>query len=153
MPLLTPERVLDKVHRLHSRLNGSEGAVSFVLDEITSTDFFGDSDSVSPTTTSVSPVPIVRDVADDELREAFGSEIGPDSRFFTFVSDSLVSRNPTSTLSQRAQDFLLERANARSGRIVYNNRHYVIKGFVAKLIVAGIPVWFVVHAVAQRRSS
>lgn len=152
MPTATPDRVLDKFRRLHTRFSGSDRTVSFVKYTITAGDFWGEENTVTTLETTIDPPAIVRDQPGEDLLDAFNSGIAQDERLFIVVADSFVARTPTATLAQRAEDFILQRADGKKGGIKYGNTIYAIRRFFARPIIGSVPARFVILGVAQKKS-
>lgn len=156
MPAATPDRVLDKFTRLHTRLAGVDAIVKFILyDNTDITDPYAEPSEITldPTETDVDPQPVIKDQPDEDLAPAFGGGIGADERLFQFVTDSFVNRVPLDTLKSRAEAFLYARTgDARKGGILYGDELYIIKRFFARPILGSIPARYVVLAVRNKSS-
>lgn len=153
MPETNPDRILDKFRRLHQRLKGSGATVSILKYTNTVVDDHALPSASSTAQLTPDPQPIIEDQPGEDLLKAFGGSISPDERIFRFVSDTLVTRNPTSTLEQRAWDFLAERTGQTKGAIQYGSTLYTIMQVVVGPIIGGVPAWLTVRARAQKRKT
>lgn len=151
MPAATPDRVLNKFRKLHTKLRGSDKIVSFLKFTNTYKDPFTSQTSVVEEETLVDPQPIIKDQVDENLAASFGGAISKDQKIFIFVVDSFISRTPIDTLANRAMTFLLERSGQNIGAIKYGDDLYVITELFARPIMGSIPARFFVLGTAQKK--
>lgn len=152
MPRAEPNRVLDKFRKLHDRIGGSDRPVFFLKFTNAIQDYFKDSSYVTETTT-ISPQPVIKDQPGEDIAAAFGGGIFSDQRIFIVLADSFQARLPLDTLSQRCEDFILERTGQDRGGILYGSTIYTIERFFAKPILGTVAARYFILARAQKDSS
>lgn len=156
MPRATARRVLRKFDRLHDRLGGSDRAVTFLKFTNAVGDEYTDSAVTIEETTLTHPA-VIKDQSSlysgkigEEMALSFPGGISSDERIFIFVADSFQERNPTSTLSQRCEDFLYARKGQDRGGIKYGNTIYTIERIFTRPILGTVAARYFVLARAQK---
>lgn len=146
MPTATPLRVLKKFRKLHKKIHGSDRVCSFVKYTNATEDYF-----TQPTTsmevTTIDPQPVVKDQDRPRFKsfesgaiisESLFGGISGDQKIFIVLADSFVPRLPIDTLSQRCEDFLLERTGLEKGGMLYGNTVYTIEKMFADPIIGSV---------------
>jgi hypothetical protein len=150
----SPERVLAKFRRLHTRYRGSDRPVSIAkVSRLPAKDRFQKPSSAPGLVefVEIEPLPIVKDTADKDLQQTIGSAIGRDEKVFVFLADSLVERDPVSTLGARVEAYLKALSGQGRGVIRHGepeddgiHDEYSIKAYYAgKTLIGVTPQWLV----------
>lgn len=157
MPRATSGRVLRKYKKLHRKYGGSDRVCKFVKFTNAVEDNWT-ADSTVTETTEIDPQPVVKD--QDKARfTSFGSEptgetffggITEDQRIFIILAHSFVPRDPVATLSQRCEDFLLERTGPTRGGILYGDTIYTIERFFGSPILGNVVARYFILAVSHK---
>jgi hypothetical protein len=155
MPRANPNRVLNKIGKLHNRYQGSDRPVKFLKFDNTHTDFYKPGIQSEPEITELDPrkPAIIMDQPDEEIAASFDGALRQDQKIFKFVADSFQQREELSTLSDRCEDFLTERMGQEKGGILYDDVIYTIDRFFVPsiLIIGEVAAQYVVVATAWKR--
>jgi hypothetical protein len=156
MPQADPDRVLDKVGKLHNRYQGSDRTILFLKFDNTYTDPFKAPLQSEPEETEIDEEKpaIVMDQPDEQIAGAFDGALRQDQKIFKFVADSFRDREPLATLSDRCETFLTERTGQESGGILYGDVIYTIDRFFvpAMFTIGEVAAQYVVVATAWKRA-
>jgi len=134
---MTAGRLMDKVRRAHTKINGSHRAVNLVKFYMTRDSDF-DQPQLATEETPISPRPIVYDQPSEELVPSFGTQIAEDEKIFVFCTDTIVKRKPLDTMSDRALSFLRAISGTENGCLMYGPDKYAIMEIKPVTTVLGI---------------
>lgn len=145
MPTATPDRVLGKFRKLHTKLRGADRICKFVKFTNAVEDYFT-APTTAVETTAIIPPPVIKDqdrprfitFGAENISETLFGGITEDQRIFIVLADSFQPRQPVATLSQRCEDFLFERTGANKGGILYGETFYVIEKMIGSPILGGV---------------
>jgi len=158
MPSATSSRVLRKFRKLHKKIRGADRVCKFVKFTNAVEDYWSADPSVTELTT-IDPQPVVKDqdkarftsFGNEVVQESFFGGITEDQRIFIVLADSFVPRNPVETLSQRCEDFILERTGQEKGGILYGNTIYTIERFFGNPILGSVVARYFILATAHKK--